>query len=87
MLKNPKKTPKEKKFISKISLLKMKDKICKHVQGIGDQDVLEEFFDWKNKPEKHLSDEYNVFANYSDYYKEKLGIVPKCYHFIGSKKP
>lgn len=76
-----------KKFFSNISLLKLKDKICKSVQGIGDQDVLEDFFDWKNKPQLHLDEQYNVFSNYADYYKNDLGINPKCYHFIGSKKP
>jgi len=35
----------------------------------------------------HLGEEFNVFAYYSDYYKNKLGMNPKCYHFIGSKKP
>ena len=81
------KQPKKKRFFSNISLLKLKDKICKHFQGMGDQDVLEEFFDWKNKPELHLDEEFNIFANYSDYYKERLGIEPRCYHFIGPRKP
>lgn len=76
-----------KRLFSNISLLRLKDKICKSVQGIGDQDVLEEFFDWKNKPELHLDERFNVFANYADFYKDKLGIIPTCYHFIGAKKP
>lgn len=76
-----------KRFFSNISLLKIKDKICKYVQGIGDQDVLEDFFDWKNNPQLHLDEQYNVFSNYADYYKKDLGINPKCYHFIGAKKP
>ncbi len=75
------------KFFSNISLSKIKDKICKHFQGIGDQDVLEDFFDWKNNPQLHLDEQYNVFSNYADYYKNDLGINPKCYHFIGEKKP
>ena len=75
------------RFFSSISLLKIKDKICKQFQGIGDQDVLEEFFDWKNNPQLHLDEKYNVFSNYADYYKNNLGITPKCYHFIGAKKP
>ena len=80
--------PKEKRrFFSDINLWTIKDKICKNVQGIGDQDVLEDFFDWKNNPQLHLREQYNVFSNYSDYYKKKLGINPKCYHFIGQKKP
>jgi glycosyltransferase involved in cell wall biosynthesis len=86
-LKKPHKVQEKKKFFSNISLLKLKDKICKRFQGIGDQDVLEEFFDWKNKSELHLDESFNVFNNYSDYYKEKIGITPKCYHFIGEKKP
>jgi lipopolysaccharide biosynthesis glycosyltransferase len=86
-LRKPHKQKEKKRFFSNISILKLKDKICKQLQGIGDQDVLEEFFDWKNNPELHLDEEFNVFANCSDYYKEKLGINPKCYHFIGAKKP
>lgn len=86
-LKRTHKKQEEKRFFSNISIIKLKDKICKRFQRIGDQDVLEEFFDWKNKPELHLGEEFNVFAYYSDYYKNKLGMNPKCYHFIGSKKP
>lgn len=86
ILKKPNKQ-KNKKFFSNISLLKMKDKICKHIQGMGDQDVLEDFFDWKNNPQLHLNEQYNVFSNYADYYKKNLGINPKCYHFIGARKP
>lgn len=85
-LKKPSKQ-KHKKFFSNISLLKIKDKICKHIQGIGDQDVLEDFFDWKSNPQLHLNEQYNVFSNYADYYKKNLGVNPKCYHFIGAKKP
>lgn len=75
------------KYFSKVKLLELKDRICKSFKGIGDQDVLEEYFDWKNRPELHLNESFNVFANNADYYKEKLGINPKCYHFIGAKKP
>ncbi len=83
----------QKKFISKISFLKIKKLIYKkpnfnkYDQGIGDQDVLEDYFNWKDNPDLHLDEKYNVFANYSDYYAKKLGIIPKCYHFIGVKKP
>ena len=76
-----------KKFFSKISLSKIKDKVCKFVQGVGDQDILEDFFNWKERPELHLDEQYNVFSKYADYYKKHLGIEPKCYHFIGAKKP
>ena len=75
------------KYFSKVKLLELRDRICKSFKGIGDQDVLEEYFDWKNRPELHLNESFNVFANNADYYKEKLGINPKCYHFIGAKKP
>ena len=78
---------KSRKFFSSISLLKMKDIICKYLQGIGDQDILEDYFDWRNHPELHLDEKYNVFLKYVDYYEKKLGIKPKCYHFIGAKKP
>ena len=76
-----------KKFFSKISLSKIKDKVCKFVQGVGDQDILEDFFNWKERPELHLDEQYNVFSKYADYYKKHLVIEPKCYHFIGAKKP
>ena len=75
------------KYFSKIQLLELKDRISESFKGIGDQDVFEEYFDWKNKPELHLDESFNVFASYSDYYKDKLGINTKCYHFIGAKKP
>lgn len=76
-----------KRFFSSISLIKIKDRICKFIQGVGDQDILEDFFDWKEHPELHLDEQYNVFSKYADYYEKKLRIKPKCYHFIGSKKP
>lgn len=76
-----------KKFLSNINLLKLKDKVCKTFQGIGDQDILEKFWKWKDKPELHLDESFNVFANYADFYKTSLGINPKVYHFIGAKKP
>lgn len=76
-----------KRFFSSISLLKIKDRICKFIQGVGDQDILEDFFHWKEQPELHLDEQYNVFSKYADYYEKKLGIKPKCYHFIGAKKP
>lgn len=82
-----KKSHQKEKFFSKIKILELKNKVYKKFNGIGDQDVLEEFFDWKNKPELHLDKSFNVFFNYTDYYKEKLGITPKCYHFVGAKKP
>ena len=73
-------------FFSKVNLLK--SLIVKRFQGVGDQDVLEEFFNWKDKPELHLDEGYNVFANYSDYYASKFGNDNlACIHFIGRNKP
>ena len=76
-----------KKFFSNMNLLQIKSKICKKIQGIGDQDVLEDFFNWKDNPQLHLDEKYNVFSDYTDFYEKELGIKPKCYHFIGQKKP
>lgn len=82
------KSTEKKRFFSNIKLSELKSKIIKRFQGIGDQDVIEEYFGWRDKKELHLDERYNVFANYSDYYadnssKDNLA----CVHFTGSKKP
>ena len=56
---------------------------------IGDQDVIEKYFDWKNK-NLAISENYNLFADYLDYYINDLGYSNDkiaVVHFIGSKKP
>lgn len=82
-------SPSNKRFFSpKRKLSNLKSKVIKAIQGIGGQDVLEEFFRWKNRPELHLDEKYNIFAQYTDYYSQnsnKKGL--SCIHFIGAKKP
>lgn len=81
-------SPSNKRFFSsRAKLSYIKSKIIKMIQGIGDQDVLEEYFHWKDRPELQLDEKYNVFANYSDYYAQDLDKDLLCIHFIGAKKP
>ena len=38
--------------------------------AIGDQDILQEYdHEWKNKPELHLKNKYNIFQNFRQVYK------------------
>ena len=74
------------KSITKLEDLKAM--LVKKLQGIGDQDVIEKYFEWKNNPSLHLDEKYNVFAKYSDYYAKKSSKSNlSCIHFIGRKKP
>lgn len=64
--------------------------LYKYVKGKGDQDVIEEYYHWKDKPELELNEKYNIFAIYLDYYINNLGYVKDdiaVIHFIGCKKP
>lgn len=82
------KSPYKNRFHCSINLLKLKSKIIKGFQGIGDQDVIEEYFEWKDNPDLHLDDKYNVSASYSDYYADNLGREElSCIHFTGARKP
>ena len=56
---------------------------------IGDQDVIETYFDWQSKG-LAISENYNMFADTVDYYinhlnykKEEISVI----HFIGKDKP
>ena len=59
--------------------------------AIGDQDILQEYdHEWKNKPELHLKNKYNIFFTYLEYYvnfqeysMDDLAVI----HFIYPKKP
>lgn len=76
-----------KRLFSNKKLLELKSRVIKHMQGIGDQDVIEEYFEWKDNKDLHLDEKYNVFANYSDYYAKKYINDLSCIHFIDAKKP
>lgn len=57
-------------------------------RGIGDQDVMEEYFNWKDKKNLHLDEKYNVFAKHTDYYTNNLNKTDlACIHFTGTRKP
>lgn len=76
------------RYFSNIKLSKLKSSIVKRVQGIGDQDVIEEYFQWKDKENLHLDEKFNVFAQHSDYYaKQRNKSDLSCIHFTGKKKP
>ena len=59
--------------------------------AIGDQDILQEYdHEWKNKPELHLKNKYNIFFPYLEYYvnfqeysMDDLAVI----HFIYPWKP
>lgn len=58
-------------------------------KDIGDQDVIETHFDWKNQ-NLAISENYNLFADYVDYYINNLNYSTDniaVIHFIGSRKP
>lgn len=64
--------------------------LFKYVQGKGDQDVIESYYNWKDNPHLELDEKYNVFSYYTDYYINKLGYSKddlSVIHFIGAKKP
>ena len=56
---------------------------------VGDQDVIEKYFDWHNK-KLEISEKYNLFAFLIDYYIKHYDYnrdMIKIVHFIGTKKP
>ena len=58
-------------------------------KDVGDQDIINKYFDWPNK-NLAISEKYNLFACFSDYYVKELGYKRdeiSVIHFIGSKKP
>ena len=77
--------PKENTSLGLIETLKN----TKYDKDIGDQDVIETYYDWKNK-NLAISENYNLFADYIDYYINNLGYSTDSIaivHFIGSIKP
>ena len=64
-------------------------KNTKFDKDIGDQDVIEAYYDWKNQ-NLSISENYNLFASFIDYYINNLGYNVNeigVVHFIGSVKP
>ena len=65
-------------------------------QTVGDQDVIKRYcVGWNKKPELHLDEGYNLFADYLTYYIRKWGYAwdsksgkpISVVHFIGKRKP
>lgn len=57
---------------------------------MGDQDIIEKYYNWEQHKKLHLNEKYNVFANYVDFYIERLGYSFEdlaVIHFIGKQKP
>ena len=64
-------------------------KTTKYDKDIGDQDVIETYFDWKHR-NLAISENYNLFAPFLDYYVNNLNYNMKdiaVIHFIGGTKP
>ena len=64
-------------------------KTTKFTKDIGDQDIINAYFDWKNK-ELAISERYNMYYFLIDYYVNTLGYDLNDFrviHFIGEKKP
>lgn len=63
--------------------------------SVGDQDVIQRYCsDWEDKPELHLSEAYNIVADWIITYVRKFGFSwsdgdnkVKVVHFIGHTKP
>lgn len=69
----------------------MKKILCEYDFGkdIGDQDIINKYFDWPNK-NLAISEKYNLFAEFLDYYVNNLGYKKddiSVVHFIGGRKP
>ncbi|MBR1385589.1 MAG: hypothetical protein IJ568_02025 [Bacilli bacterium] len=60
-------------------------------KDIGDQDVIEKYYDWANNNDGLiLSENYNLFIDLVDYYIDNLGFSRNSIavvHFIGNIKP
>lgn len=59
-------------------------------KSVGDQNVIDYYFDWHNKKELEISEKYNLFAFLIDYYFKHYDYnreMVKVIHFIGSQKP
>ena len=60
--------------------------------GLGDQDVLQFYYNWPQDDELILDESYNIFVHYVDYYlknRNKIlrGKKIKVVHFVGAEKP
>ncbi len=64
-------------------------KNTKFDKDIGDQDIINYYFDWKNK-DLAISEIYNMYYFLIDYYVNALGYKSnefRVVHFIGERKP
>jgi glycogenin glucosyltransferase len=64
-------------------------KNTKFDKDIGDQDIINIYFDWKNK-NLAISEKYNIYYFLIDYYVNSLGYDLNDFrviHFIGENKP
>ena len=70
-------------------LLSLIPVILKDKEAVGDQDIIQEFYkSWEKEKNLILSEKYNIFINYIDYYVKKLNYEEiKVVHYIGAKKP
>ena len=58
-------------------------------EDVGDQDLIGEYFDWRNK-NLEISENYNMFAGYVDHYVNELNYKVEdiaIIHYVGSRKP
>ena len=62
----------------------------KFTKSVGDQDIIDYYFDWHNKKELEIGEKYNLFAFLIDYYfkhydynRDNTYVI----HFIGTSKP
>ncbi|MFR2534817.1 MAG: glycosyltransferase [Clostridia bacterium] len=59
-------------------------------EAVGDQDIIEKYYQWEKKENLHMEEKYNIFANYIDFYVNDLEYSFEdifAIHFIGKKKP
>lgn len=64
-------------------------KTHKFDKDIGDQDIINYYYDWPNQ-NLAISEKYNIFYNLVDYYVDKFHYDPddlRGIHYIGSIKP
>ena len=76
------------------TLIDILNKIENISRGYGDQDIINKFYpDWYKQNELHLSEHYNLFYSYANYYGKKYGYTldgdepVRVIHFVGRIKP
>lgn len=70
-------------------LVSLIPKVLNNKEVIGDQDIVQELYSsWEKDSNLILSEKYNIFIEYIDYYVKKLNYKEiKVVHYIGAKKP